>query len=157
MSFNVRVHGLKEFRKGLRATGGRKASKAIGKAHRDVARFGANKAKSALPSRVRKSVLRARGNQQGAFVDIVPRRGDEVAVVMGAKRRFGWYRNPRYADSAGRQFNEWVGNQWVPGERGGKPYFIGDALNAAVPEAEKVLLDAYEQAAADAYPTKTRG
>lgn len=50
-----------------------------------------------------------------------------LAAFLGAKGRFGWYADDRYADSEGRQFPEWVGASWEPGGSGG-PEPIQDAI-----------------------------
>lgn len=145
-----RIRGLREFRRELKAMDSRWGP-ALRRTFLEVANRVAGAADAAAPSRVKGSI-RGRGTQRGAFVDVVARRGDEIAVVMGAKGRFGWYAAPRYSGSSGRQFAPWVGNQWVPGETGGKPYFIGDPINREVEPALETLADGIEDLARRAFP-----
>lgn len=50
-----------------------------------------------------------------------------LAAFLGTKKRTGWYADDRYADSAGRQFPDWVGASWEPGGTGG-PKPIQEAI-----------------------------
>ena len=54
--------------------------------------------------------------------------------------------------STGRQFEPWVGNQWEPGETGGSPYYIGDAINDSVDDAAELMIDRINKLAAKAFP-----
>jgi len=153
-SLSVRVEGLSQFRRELKAANP-KFGRELAKAHKKAGDHVANKAKGPLPARVRKSAIRGRGTQRGAFVDVVPVRGDELGVLMGAKRRVGWYSQPKYGSSSGRQFEPWVGNQWEPGSNAGKPYFIGAPINSSVDDVVEILGDALEDAAKRAFPDRS--
>ncbi len=130
----VNARGLKELRRDLK-----RADRAIGKEFRQVwlaaARLVAAEAKTAAPGSSGRAIT-GRATQRAAAVRISARRGDELARFFGARRRAGWYARGRYRDSDGRQFRPWVGNQWDPGEAGGRPHFIGEPINAA---AERVV------------------
>lgn len=105
------------------------------------------RAESAAPSYTA-GALKARATQKAAFISITAGpRGDALAEFWGMKRRSGWYSHPRYRNSAGRQKRPWVGNQWDPGEQGGKPYFVGDAINDSVDEVIDILGDGIEDLA----------
>jgi hypothetical protein len=147
------VAGMAELQAGLKVAQV-KMAREMGRAHRKVAAVVAGRAKQAAPGGTA-SAIRPVGNKDNAVVRIGPAPGRAIGTFMGAKGRFGWYAAGRYAGSQGRQFKPHVGNQWVPGEQGGRPYHIGDAINAATEEAEKVYLDEIERMHALAFPLKT--
>lgn len=64
-----------------------------------------------------------------------------LSYYFGQKRRSGWYARMKYDRSRGRQFRQWVGNQWDPGETGAKPYVLGDAMNDSIDE----IIDLYDE------------
>jgi hypothetical protein len=55
-------------------------------------------------------------------------------VFWGAKGRFGWYAQSKYADSDGRQFPEWVGDNWEAGKPGEGPYVLNYTVAEELPE-----------------------
>lgn len=145
MIVTVKAKDLGKLRKALKDI-----DKGLGKELRQVwlraAKLVADRADSAAPQRA-KGVIKPRATQRAAFVRVTPRDGDELGVFLGMTRRSGWYRRGRYARSKGKQFRPWVGNQWDPGEQGGKPYFIGDAINESVDEVVDILGDGIEDLA----------
>ena len=128
----------------------KKIDKSLGKEFRQVwlkaAQLVADRAVAAAPARA-KGAIKGRATQRAAHVRVTPKRGDELAVFLGQTRRSGWYHRGRYHDSKGKQFRPWVGNQWDPGEQGGKPYFIGDAINESVDDVIEILGDGVEDLA----------
>ena len=50
-----------------------------------------------------------------------------AAAFWGAKKRTGWYADPRYRKSK-RQHPIWVGNSWQAGAKGQGPYALNDAI-----------------------------
>lgn len=145
MIVTIKARDLGKFR-----TACKKVDQQMGKEFRQVwlkvANLVANKADAAAPARA-KGVIKPRATQRAAMARVTVKRGDELAVFLGQTRRSGWYRRGRYRDSKGKQFRPWVGNQWDPGEQGGKPYFIGDAINDSVDEAVDILGDGVEDLA----------
>lgn len=141
----VRAKGLAELRKALREIDPALA-KELRQVWLEVARVLAAKAAGAAPGRA-KGAIRARATQRAAFVRVTPKRGDELAVFLGQTRRSGWFAKPRYRGSRNRQFRPWVGNQWDPGDSGGKPYFIGDAINTGVEDAVDLVADGIDRVA----------
>ena len=63
-----------------------------------------------------------------------------LAAVWGAQKRTGWN-----AGNTTANLPPWVGNQWAAGERKGKPYGLGDAVNRELDP----LIDAYFTAVDD--------
>lgn len=128
----------------------KKIDKALGKEFRQVwlkaATLVAGRAAGAAPARA-KGVIKPRATQRAAMVRVGVKRGDELAVFLGQTRRSGWYHRGRYRGSAGKQFEPWVGSQWDPGDQGGKPYFIGDAINDSVDDVIEILADGVEELA----------
>lgn len=144
----VKIRGLREFRSELRRVD---LHKDLRVANKLIADLVADKARGAAPESLKKAI-RPRGTQRGAFVDLVARPPRALGVFLGMRRRSGWYAHPRYSQSRGRQFAPWVGNQWVPGATGGKPYFVGEPINRAIPQAIDLLGDEIEQLAKRAFP-----
>jgi hypothetical protein len=145
----VRVRGLDDFRRELK-----KVDKALGKelrqVHLKVARLVADRAQRAAPGRTAKAISAA-ATQKVAAVRITPKRGDELGVFMGMKRRSGWYAKGRYRASTGRQFRPWVGANWDPGDGGG-PYYIAPAINRSIDDVIDLYGDEIEKLAAKAFP-----
>lgn len=141
----VRAKDLGKLRKAIK-----EVEQGLGKDFRQVwlraAQLVADRADAAAPRRA-KGVIKPRATQRAAFVRVTPKRGDELGVFLGQTRRSGWYRRGRYHDSKGKQFRPWVGNQWDPGDQGGKPYFIGDAINDSIDEVIDILGDGVEDIA----------
>lgn len=145
------ITGLKAFRKELRDV-----DKALGKDLRQAmlkaSKLVEARARGASPVGHAASI-RGGATQRAALLRIGPgRKGTSLATFLGQTQRSGWYGWRRYRRSTGRQFDKWVGNQWDPGDAGGKPYFIGDAINDSVDDVIDVLGDEIEQLAARAFP-----
>lgn len=110
----------------------------LDRAFREIAQLMEDKAKAASPERLQPAISHS---TRDGVAQLLLRRNppDAIARFFGAKRRTGWYAKGRYRHSPARQFDPWVGNQWDPGETGGRPYYIGDAVNDVVPEAIDIL------------------
>jgi hypothetical protein len=149
----IRVVGLKDFTRDLKAMGN--DLKDLKDIYRDVAETVRVAARKAAPKQQSPSI-RKRVNQQGAFLDVVPMdskgRERSLGVIMGAEGRFGWYAAPWFSANTARQFKPWVGNQWVPGEQGGKPYYIGDAINESLDQVDDDFWNGIERLARKAFP-----
>jgi len=135
----VQARGLDDLRKALK-----RIDKELGKELRQVwlraAKMVAARAEAAAPSRA-KGVIKGRATQRAAFVRITPKGGDELGVFLGQTQRSGWYGWHRYRPAEARQFRPWIGNQWDPGETGGRPYFIGEPINRATDEVVDMIAD----------------
>lgn len=152
MAPRVEIEGLKAFRRELRKLDDKTLRNGMTPVFREVAKLVRGRAEGAAPGDVKRS-LGHRANVRGAFITTrsVPPRA--LGVFWGAKARFGWYSKARYSGSRGRQFEPWVGNQWDPGERGGQPYFIGDAINDSIDEVVEIVAKGIEDLADKAFPT----
>jgi hypothetical protein len=110
----------------------------LDQAFRRIAQLMEDKAKAAAPERLSPAI--SHSTRRGVAQLLLRRNPpDAIARFFGAKRRTGWYAASRFRGSMARQFDPWVGNQWDPGETGGRPYWIGDAVNDTVPEAIEIL------------------
>jgi len=152
----VYIRGLDEFRRELRRVDSKMGNE-VRKIHRRVADLVADRAKAAAMSGVPQAsraagAIKARASNKSAKIETVSRPPFALGVFWGQRQRSGWYANPRYAASTGRQFDDWVGNQWDPGEHGGKPYFIGDAINRSLDEVDDIYLDGIDELARRAFP-----
>lgn len=145
----VEIVGLREFERDL-ARYAKQVDNLL-PAYRKVAEMLRDRAKAAAPGSVQ-SAIQKRATPTSAAIQIIHRPARALGVFMGANRRFGWYSSPQFQKSSGRQFEKWVGNQWVPGSQSGKPYYIGDAVNESVDEAMDLLLDEVIHLARYAYP-----
>jgi hypothetical protein len=96
--------------------------------------------------------IRGRATQRNAAIAVLPSPPFALAAFWGAKRQTGWYGARRYANSAGRQFREWVGNNWQPATFSGGPYAINPTLAAYVPKLLDEYGDAIERVAKQAFP-----
>lgn len=148
----IEIEGLKEFRRELKRIDS-ELGKELRRIHLGVSQLVASRAQAAAPGRLSGSI-RPAATQKAALIRNIANPPDALAQIWGAKRRSGWYAASRYAASAGRQFRPWVGNQWDPGERGGSPYFIGEAINASVEDVIEMIGDAFEKTAAKAFPNR---
>ena len=152
----VEVRGLRDFQRELRKAGG-EFNNELRKINRKVSDLVAGRAKlgaqsgGAQASKAAKAV-KARASNTSASIDIVRNPPFALAVFWGQRRRSGWYAKGRYADSVGKQFQPWVGNQWDPGDLGGRPYFIGDAINASLDEVEDIYLTGVDDVMRRAFP-----
>lgn len=148
----VQVRGLNEFRRELRRIDGSRFANTTRRVHRKVADLVAGKARAAAGSRLGRAIKPSATNNSAKVV-MVDNPPDALAKLWGTNRRTGWYAAPRFAASTGRQHPTWVGNQWDPGENGGKPYIVGDAINASVDEIERIyLVDLIDEVTRDAFP-----
>ncbi len=150
-SRTVHVEGLREFRRAIKEVD-RELGRELRQVHLKIAELVHGRAQAATRGAHAKKALKPKATQSAAMVAIKSNRGDELAVFFGAKRRSGWYAARRYRSSSGRQFKPWVGNQWDPGESAGKPYFIGDAINASIDEVIELYADGIEDISRKAFP-----
>jgi hypothetical protein len=151
MPTQVTIVGLREFRSELRRMN-RELGREMRQVHLKVAALVAGRAKSAAPGELAGAIT-PRATQKAAFIGVRPKPPYALGVFMGARGRFGWYSNPRYRGSAGRQFEPWVGNQWDPGDGGGAPYYIGPAINRSVDDVIELYGDEIDQLARRAFPS----
>ncbi len=147
----VEVVGLAAFRSALRNVDGR-FNNTFRTLNRRVSDLVGGRARSAAGSSLGRAI-KSRATNTSAYIETVPKPPYALAHLWGAKRRTGWYSNPRYAASAARQFPAWVGNQWDPGETGGQPYHIGPAINRSVDEVMALYSEAITEVAKDAFDT----
>lgn len=148
-SVGITVVGLRDFQADLRAFARNLDDLKI--VNDRIASLVRDRARAAAPGGV-KSAIRKRVRPDQASIEIYHNPQRALGVFMGAKRRFGWYANARYRGSSARQFERWVGNQWEPGDSAGKPYYIGDAINQAVPEIVEMYGEEVERLAGRAFP-----
>lgn len=144
------IVGLDDFQADLRRLASQVDDLTI--AYAKVSEMLRDRARAASPSSV-SSAIQKQTNPKGASIQVIHRPARALGVFMGANRRFGWYAAPQFAQSSGRQFEKWVGNQWSPGSDAGKPYFIGDAVNNSIDEALELLADEIMHLARFAYPS----
>ena len=90
--------------------------------------------------------VKGRATQKAAMLEMRDRPPQTLVRIWGAKRRSGWYARRRYSNST-RQHPKWVGNQWDPGESGGKPYYVGDAVNETVDDAIDLYFEGIDELA----------
>lgn len=152
----VEIKGLRDFRRELRQLDS-KLPNQVSKIHRQVSNLVANRAQAGARGGGRQSAaaagaIKARAKQTAAYIETVPKPPFALGVFWGMKRRTGWFANPRYEGSGARQFQPWVGNQWDPGDMGGKPYFIGEAINDSLDEVEDIYLEGIDDLAKQAFP-----
>lgn len=146
----MEIKGLDEFLAGLRKMSADVMD--MRKVYELIALLARDRARAAAPSRIQRGIQK-RADATGAYVDVIRRPPDAVGRVMGANRRFGWYEKSQFMESAGKQFEPWVGNQWAPGANAGKPYYIGDAINEAVDEIIELFGEDIMRKATPAYPS----
>lgn len=149
--FRIEITGLKEFTRAAKSV-----DKALGKelrqAHLRIAKLVEGRTHAAMKGGGRQAAkatkgVKAKATQKLAAINTTPGPGWTLAVIWGQERRSGWYARRRYATSLGHQFEPWVGNQYVPGAEGGKPYFLGDAMNDSVDEAIDMFAESIEDIA----------
>lgn len=147
--YRVVADGLPALVRGLRDADedGKTYLRRLSAIHRKAARLVADDADNAAPTRAKRSI-RGSGSQRAATVRIRARRGDELAVFMGQKRRSGWFAAPRYRGATGRQFRPWIGQDWDPGDL----YEIGPAMERSLDRVEEIYLDELEGLLTDAFP-----
>lgn len=150
------IRGLKEFRRELRRVD-KSLLNEMRKVHRKVSDLVVLRTKAAMaaggPQAAKAAAaVKARATSGSAIVDTVAKPPFALGVLWGQRKRTGWYAAPRYADSGARQFDDWVGNQWDPGEHGGQPYFLGDAVNGSLDEIDAIYLEGIDDLARRAFP-----
>lgn len=152
----IDVRGLKEFRNQLRRVDPSLQNE-LRKVHRRVSDLVADRTKAAMRGGGRQAAkaapaVKARAASGSAFIDTVGKPPFALGVIWGQRRRSGWYAASRYADSGERQFSPWVGNQWDPGESGGRPYFLGDAVDRSLDEIDEIYLEGIDELTRRAFP-----
>lgn len=148
----VEVEGLRDLQADLDRFA--KKNKDLKRVYAKASSYLRDQARSAAPGKVAGSIRRL-PSSEAAAINIVRNPPRSLGVFMGAKRRFGWYAKKQFAESKGRQFPNWVGNQWEPGMSNGKPYHIGDAINRSVPIIMEMFADEIERiAGATAFPER---
>lgn len=154
----VKVEGLKEFRRELRAldrtNGNRAWSRELTKAHRDLGQMIATLSAGAAagmggPQAHFSGAIRGRGTQVSAKVGVLPRAN---AAFWGAKKRTGWFGAPRYGQSTGVQHPPWVGNGWTAGGPGG-PYAINETIRSNLRGIEHVYAQMIDRVTRRAFPS----
>ncbi len=153
----VQVQGLRDFQKDLK-WGEKVHREEFKKVHRNVSDLVGDRARAAMgsggPQASRAAAgVKSRATQTAAIISTGGRPPYTLGVIWGMRRRSGWYAAKRYDQSAKRQFKPWVGSQWDPGEHGGKPYYIGSAINASEPEVERLYLEGIDAVSGRAFPT----
>lgn len=152
----VQIRGLREFQKELRQIDPKMLNE-LRAVHRKVSDLVGDRARAAMAGGGRQAAKAAKGvksraTSKSAFIETVPKPPFALGVIWGQTRRSGWYARRRYTESTGRQFEPWVGNQWDPGDFGGKPYFIGEAINRSLDDVEDIYLDGIDDLARRAFP-----
>ena len=148
----VQVRGLREFQAELRAADP-KLARSLRVANREIAEKVADRVRAKATSRggVAKHAAPAivgRGEQRAA----------KIAIAKGT--RFKMADGAFFGALQYRQFPAWVGNQyldaWPVGANdegpGRGPYAINPAIYESIPEIEDFYLNAFEAAAARAFP-----
>lgn len=153
----VRIRGLQEFRRELRKANG-SLSNEMRTIHRRVSDLVARRAQASMAGGGRQAsaaagAIKARATNRSATIDTVAKPPFALGVIWGQRRRSGWYAAKRYEGSSGRQFPKWVGNQWDPGDFGGKPYHVGDAINDSLDEIDEIYLEGIDELTRRAFPS----
>ena len=152
----IRVTGLKDFTKAAKNVD-KRFGREVTKAHKDIAELMTARSQAALRSGGRQASavaksLRPKATQAAAILRNLANPPFAFGVIWGQRRRSGWYALKRYQESGGKQFRPWVGSQYQPGAQAGKPYYVGDAVNASVDEAIDLFGDAVDRIAKEAFP-----
>lgn len=153
-SGGVEVTGLREFRKALKAMHPR-WPQALADVHKQIAEQGAEASRFqayGMGGVQRKAAdgIRGIGNMREARIGVSG--GISNAAFWGAKKRTGWYANPRYRVSGAPNLPQWVGNSWEPAVAGQGPYAINDALAAYMPRLMDEYADMIEKLSKAAFP-----
>lgn len=153
--YQIRLRGFREFSRELKRVD-KKFGKELRQAHLKISKLVVGRTHKAMTSsfgpgrggvaKARRGV-RPKATQSYAAVNTVNNPPWTLGVIWGMRQRSGWFAAPRYADAENRQFEPWVGNQWDPGEHGGKPYYLGDAVNDSIDEAIDIFGEAIEDLA----------
>lgn len=146
----VKIEGLRRFTRELNKVD-RELGREMRQVHLRVAGLVADRSRAAASSRASRGI-KPKATQRAARLQVVSKPEYALAFYLGTRRRSGWYARKRYDRSKGRQFRPWVGNQWEPGETGGKPYFIGDAINRSLDEVIEIYDEGITELARKAFP-----
>jgi hypothetical protein len=128
----VQVVGLTELRRGLRDLDDPKGwNRELGKVSRKVGTQAAGWAQAEArsmggPFSHFANAIRGGGGAAGVKVRVAKPAAN--ATFWGSESRTGWYANPRYDASTGRQHPRWVGNTWPVGDPVRGPYAINPAI-----------------------------
>lgn len=125
---------------------------AVAKAHKSLSKMLADRVRTAVPGSIKGAV---KPGSDPAGVDIHPTPGYAIGRIMGASGRYGWYAAQQFAGSTGRQFEPWVGDNWVIGSTEGMPYYMGPVINASVEDVMTHYDHAADRVAMPAYPIGT--
>jgi hypothetical protein len=149
----IEVQGGKKFRRDLRAVD-EKANRKMTDIHKGIATHTQTAAKANAAAgggayAKAKSAITRLANSSSASIGVhdTNRVPFAEATFWGAKRRSGWYAQQKYAESAGRQFPEWVGNNWTVGAPNEGPY----VLNYTVAEEIPKVMDLYSRGVDDMF------
>ena len=156
----MEVEGAKELRRELKAAD-KAWPKELAKLHREIAQRVTATARgnvASLPSAQQRAAagnVRARGSAAAARVAVVPTAAVPwaKAAIWGSKGRSGWYADPKYAGSGGRQFPAWVGGSWQVGGPGG-PYGVNAAVRSEAPWVEAKYLSGVDDLYRRAFPER---
>lgn len=147
----VRIDGLKELRKALRAAEDPKAwGKELGRANRDGARQVAAWAQATAqamggPFAHFAPQISGRATQTAARIQID---STANATFWGAKGRSGW----NYGNDGAPQHPEWVGSSWDVGVVGQGPYAINDTIARRSVEIDVIYRAVIDRIAGEAFP-----
>lgn len=73
-----------------------------------------------------------------------------ISTFLGADNRYGWYAADQYKGSPARQYQPFIGLNYVPGGNTGKrPYYIGEELDKIVDDVNGVVPKVYGEAIDD--------
>jgi hypothetical protein len=154
----IRVEGLREFRRELRAidrtNGDRAWSRELTRTHRELGQMVASLSSGAAAGMGGSQAhfagaIRGRGTAASARIGVLPRAN---AAFWGAKKRTGWYGAPRYAESTGQQHLPWVGTGWTAGGPGG-PYAINATVRDNLRGIERAYAEAIDRVTRRAFPS----
>lgn len=135
----VRLEGFDEFRRALRDSGPGwdRALRAINRA---IANTVAEKARGMAETPQQRKA-------SSAIVGAAEARAAKIAV----RNRPPFAQGAFFGALQYRQFPAWVGNSWEPGGAGG-PYAVNPAIRDSLDDIVNAYGDAFEQAAARAFP-----
>lgn len=138
----LKIYGARETRNTLRKMQVEGAGKALRESHKKIAKFleGRTRGKGNAQQRKEQRGLLGKGTQRQSVLSIKNTAAAPFALAayMGTKKQTGWYARARYNNSTGKQFPEWVGNNWDL-LNGVGPYVIADQIQTDRQE----LLDMY--------------
>ncbi len=152
----VRIQGIEELRRELRASGVN-ADKALKKVYRRVARMEQTHARRnavAVGGVYAKARTAIRGDQTARSASVGVSNSGRIpfaqAAYWGTKKRTGWYAGGQYHDHP-RQHPEWVGNTWDVGRFDQGPYVINFTIAEDMPEIIDKFWSGIDETFADAF------